>query len=63
MLDEAANICNADTQRREDRVDAGQSPVSCRSLQNDRNSDASGLRLKGQGRTLEDDHDGEASPG
>ncbi len=38
-------------QRREDRVDARRGTVPCHSLQNDGNSDASGLRLRGQGRT------------
>ncbi len=63
MLDEAANTCDSEAQRWEGRVDAERSPVSCRPLQNDGNSDASGLRLKGRNRTLEDDHDGEVSPG
>jgi hypothetical protein len=62
MLDEAASVHDADAQRRENRVDARWSSVPCHSLQNDGNSDASRLRLKGQGRTLEDDHDGEVGP-
>jgi hypothetical protein len=45
-----------------DCVDPRRDSVPCHPLQNDRNSDASGLRLRGQGETLEDDRDGEIGP-
>jgi hypothetical protein len=53
---------DTDAQRPEDHVDAGRSQVSCHSLQNDEDNDASRLRRNRQVGTLEDDHDGEVSP-
>jgi hypothetical protein len=56
MLDGATDTRDSEAQGRESRVDAGRGPVSFHPLQDDRDSDASGLRFKGRNRTLEDDH-------
>ncbi len=62
MLDEATGAREPEAQGRKNRVDARRSSIPCRSLQNDGNSDASGLWFKGRVETLEDDYDREAGP-
>jgi hypothetical protein len=57
MLGEATDAREPETQRRENRVDARWSSVSCHSLQNDGNGDAGRLWHKGRVGTLEDDRD------
>ncbi len=43
-------------------MDVRRGPISCHSLQNDGDDDASGLRLRGQSEALEDDRNGEIDP-
>ncbi len=62
VLGEAASVHDTRTQRRENRVDARRGPIPRHSLQDDRDNDASGLRLRGQGEALEGCRNGEIDP-